>query len=143
MKSEMMRNVAVCLALLSCVGFGLTEAQANNCCQVAAGQCASGQGDASAACEAIGGAVYRPDHWCQTSSGTCVAKTGDPGEPELPVCEAIDADTCVALTLDINEVRIDQPSSDNDEYFELVGASGTLLAGLSYVVIISDCKIKR
>ncbi|MEM6638755.1 MAG: endonuclease/exonuclease/phosphatase family protein [Pseudomonadota bacterium] len=35
----------------------------------------------------------------------------------------------------INEIRIDQPGSDNDEYFELFGAPGTPLTGLTYVVI--------
>ena len=35
----------------------------------------------------------------------------------------------------INEIRIDQPSTDNDEYFELFGPSGSSLTGLTYVVI--------
>jgi hypothetical protein len=35
----------------------------------------------------------------------------------------------------INEIRIDQPSSDNDEYFELAGVPGESLDGLTYVVI--------
>jgi predicted extracellular nuclease len=35
----------------------------------------------------------------------------------------------------INEIRIDQPSTDNDEYFELVGDPGTSLDGLAYLVI--------
>ena len=35
----------------------------------------------------------------------------------------------------INEIRVDQPSTDTDEYFELKGAPGTLLDGVSYVVI--------
>ncbi len=35
----------------------------------------------------------------------------------------------------INEMRVDQPSTDNDEYFELHGASGESLSGLTYVVI--------
>ncbi|MBT8062337.1 MAG: lamin tail domain-containing protein [Gammaproteobacteria bacterium] len=40
----------------------------------------------------------------------------------------------MAQTL-INEIRIDQPSTDNDEYFELLGAPGASLAGLTYLVI--------
>ncbi len=40
-----------------------------------------------------------------------------------------------ALALEINEIRIDQPGSDNDEYFELVGDPGESLDGISYVVI--------
>ncbi|MGA1488533.1 MAG: proprotein convertase P-domain-containing protein [Planctomycetota bacterium] len=35
----------------------------------------------------------------------------------------------------INEIRIDQPGSDNDEYFELFGPAGTSLNGLTYLVI--------
>lgn len=35
----------------------------------------------------------------------------------------------------INEIRIDQPSTDVDEYFELVGAPGTSLDGYAYLVI--------
>jgi len=35
----------------------------------------------------------------------------------------------------INEIRIDQPSSDNDEYFEISAPAGTSLSGLHYIVI--------
>jgi len=35
----------------------------------------------------------------------------------------------------INEIRIDQIGSDNDEYFELFGPSGTSLDGVKYIVI--------
>jgi hypothetical protein len=35
----------------------------------------------------------------------------------------------------INELRIDQPSSDLDEYFELAGPAGTSLNDLTYIVI--------
>lgn len=35
----------------------------------------------------------------------------------------------------INEFRIDQSSTDNDEYVELIGAPGTDLTGLTYIVI--------
>lgn len=38
-------------------------------------------------------------------------------------------------TVTINEIRIDQPSSDVDEYFELAGPAGTALDGLTYLVI--------
>ena len=37
--------------------------------------------------------------------------------------------------VEINEIRIDQPSSDNDEYVELRGAAGTVLDGLTYIVL--------
>ncbi|MEO0837074.1 MAG: endonuclease, partial [Cyanobacteria bacterium J06642_3] len=35
----------------------------------------------------------------------------------------------------INEIRIDQPSTDNDEFFELFGDANTSLDGLTYIVI--------
>ncbi|MCA9001367.1 MAG: hypothetical protein KDB61_05555, partial [Planctomycetes bacterium] len=35
----------------------------------------------------------------------------------------------------INEIRIDQDGTDNDEFFELVGTPGTDLTGLHYIVI--------
>ncbi|WP_305986079.1 5'-nucleotidase C-terminal domain-containing protein [Roseibium sp. MMSF_3544] len=35
----------------------------------------------------------------------------------------------------INEIRIDQPDADNDEYFELFGTPGASLDGLTYLVI--------
>ena len=35
----------------------------------------------------------------------------------------------------INEIRIDQPSADDDEYFELAGAAGEDLDDLTYIVI--------
>ncbi|MGJ3240040.1 MAG: ExeM/NucH family extracellular endonuclease [Anaerolineae bacterium] len=35
----------------------------------------------------------------------------------------------------INEIRIDQPGADNDEYFELFAPAGTSLDGLTYLVI--------
>jgi hypothetical protein len=38
-------------------------------------------------------------------------------------------------TITINEIRIDQPGTDNDEYFELAGLPGEPLFGLSYLVI--------
>jgi predicted extracellular nuclease len=37
--------------------------------------------------------------------------------------------------VNISEIRIDQPSTDNDEYFELVGTPGASLDGLTYLVI--------
>ncbi|MEQ8764614.1 MAG: hypothetical protein RL885_11850 [Planctomycetota bacterium] len=40
-----------------------------------------------------------------------------------------------AVAQQINEIRIDQPSTDNDEYFELFGTPNQALDGLTYVVI--------
>jgi hypothetical protein len=44
------------------------------------------------------------------------------------------AATVTAQDPRINEIRIDQPSTDNDEYFELAGTPGSL-SGLWYIVI--------
>ncbi|MDG2291655.1 MAG: hypothetical protein P8L37_03275, partial [Phycisphaerales bacterium] len=49
----------------------------------------------------------------------------------VPDCQEVD----VPVGLVINEIRIDQGGSDNDEYFELKGAEGTDLSGLTYIVI--------
>ena len=38
----------------------------------------------------------------------------------------------------INETRIDQASTDNDEYFELKGQAGFPLNGMTYIVIGDD-----
>jgi uncharacterized repeat protein (TIGR01451 family) len=38
-------------------------------------------------------------------------------------------------TITINEIRIDQPGTDFDEYFELAGTPGMTLTGLTYLVI--------
>ena len=38
-------------------------------------------------------------------------------------------------TIRINEIRIDQPGDDNDEYFELFGPTNASLDGLTYLVI--------
>lgn len=40
-----------------------------------------------------------------------------------------------ALAIELNEIRIDQPGGDDDEYFELYGQPNESLDGLSYIVI--------
>lgn len=40
-----------------------------------------------------------------------------------------------AQSITINEVRIDQSSTDNDEYFELTGMAGASLDGMTYIVL--------
>ncbi len=45
------------------------------------------------------------------------------------------AATAMAGLLQINEIRIDQPGGDTDEYFELAGSPGQSLDGVTYVVI--------
>ena len=41
----------------------------------------------------------------------------------------------LACAISINEIRIDQPTADNDEYFELAGSPGESLDSLTYLVI--------
>lgn len=55
----------------------------------------------------------------------------------LVACVAVLSGLCCssALAIQINELRIDQPSDDIDEYFELFGPPGAPLDGLAYVVI--------
>jgi len=48
---------------------------------------------------------------------------------ELPAC----GDRGPAVLL--NEIRIDQPGADNDEYFELRGKPGVSLTGITYIVL--------
>ncbi len=43
--------------------------------------------------------------------------------------------SCNFNNIGINEIRIDQPGNDNDEYVEIVGPVGFNLGGLTYVVI--------
>jgi len=47
------------------------------------------------------------------------------------------APLCIGASAQVsfNEIRIDQSSTDTDEYFELVGAPGTSLDGMTYLVI--------
>jgi len=46
-----------------------------------------------------------------------------------------DGSTTPTSTVAINEIRIDQPSNDDDEYFELFGTPGDSLGNLTYLVI--------
>ena len=63
---------------------------------------------------------------CDISNGTSTDANGN-GVPDE--CKG------VAPTVIVNEIRVDQPSSDNDEYVELLAAPGTVLDGLTYIVI--------
>jgi hypothetical protein len=47
----------------------------------------------------------------------------------------IDYTVEVDVDLAVNEIRTDQPGADYDEYFELSGAPGTYLDGMTYVVV--------
>jgi hypothetical protein len=57
--------------------------------------------------------------------------------PDLDMNENGILDDCEAAWdgLVINELRRDQPGTDNDEYFELKGMPGVSLDGLTYIVI--------
>ncbi len=43
-----------------------------------------------------------------------------------------------AYALEINEIRVDETGTDNNEYFELVGVPGESLDGLFYIVLGDD-----
>jgi hypothetical protein len=44
-------------------------------------------------------------------------------------------DACLAAAIVINEIRIDMPGLDNNEYVEIAGPAGSSLEGLTYFVI--------
>ncbi len=74
--------------------------------------------------------TFVPGHVFQCTAGWQIGEFGPgttdtPGGPNSPVCPGPR----------INEIRIDQPSSDNDEYFELLTEPGADLSSLSYIVI--------
>ncbi len=53
----------------------------------------------------------------------------------LLILALVSVNVLASNTIVINEIRIDQPGSDNNEYFELKGVSGSSLDGLTYIVI--------
>ncbi len=66
------------------------------------------------------------------TSAACTATAGVYQGDDVACTEV----TCApAMGVLINEVRIDQPGPDVDEYFELTGAVGTALDGLTYLVV--------
>lgn len=77
---------------------------------------------------------------------TFIAAEDSPtGEPLLAIANEVSGTTTLfAITegavvevpeVFINEIRIDQPGDDNDEYIELSGEANTALDGLTYLVI--------
>ena len=50
-------------------------------------------------------------------------------------CVVTEAYLSGAKAASINEIRIDQPGADNDEFFELKGNANEALTDLSYIVI--------
>jgi len=63
-----------------------------------------------------------------------VADPADPDETDTPG-ELNEPCVYEPIEVVLNEIRIDQPSSDTDEYFELKGTPDGALNGLTYVVI--------
>jgi hypothetical protein len=53
----------------------------------------------------------------------------------LVVCGAMALCAPIVSAASINEIRIDQPSTDNDEYFELAGTPSESLNDLTYIVL--------
>ena len=53
----------------------------------------------------------------------------------LPMAQAATNSSVTNGGVVINEIRIDQPSTDTDEYFEIAGQPGVILDGLTLVVI--------
>jgi hypothetical protein len=86
---------------------GLVGQESGACCFV--GSCTADVSQAD--CEAIGG-VYQGD-------GTF----------------CLDVECPAGAAVAINEIRIDQPGADTDEYFELAGPPGASLDELTYLVI--------
>jgi len=57
------------------------------------------------------------------------------GATALAGLVGMSAVACDFATIRINEVRIDQPGPDFDEYFELIGPPGFVLNNVSYIVV--------
>ncbi|MDF1838781.1 MAG: hypothetical protein P1V35_13000, partial [Planctomycetota bacterium] len=53
----------------------------------------------------------------------------------LPFSLGLALAASASAQVSINEIRIDQPSTDNDEFFELTGPAGTSLDGMTYVIV--------
>ena len=93
-------------------------------------------GDRYYATVQFGGAAVGPDgsfvpaHSFRCSAGWQIGDFGT-GSTETP--GAANSPFCPGPR--INEIRIDQPGSDDDEYFELLTEPGASLDGLSYIVI--------
>ncbi len=68
-------------------------------------------------------------------SNTPPPEPTDTPVPATPTRTPTPASTQEPWNVVINEIRIDQPGTDRDEYFELAGVPGTDLSGLTYLVI--------
>jgi len=84
---------------------------------------------------------------CTAATGACCVSGTCTGGQTPAQCSTAggtylgDGSTCIAptcgnpLAVRVNEIRIDQSSTDNDEYFELFGAPNTPLGTLTYIVL--------
>ena len=70
-----------------------------------------------------------------TPDGTPGAANACGGEEPPPEPTEEPTPPPAPATAALSEIRIDQPSTDNDEYFELAGEPGAALDGLTYLVI--------
>lgn len=77
-------------------------------------------------CLPYGATAIMTDCECTTAGGDF-----DGDDPDC----TLTAPGCTGDPLVINEIRVDQPGSDDNEYFEVFGQSSTSMYGLAYVVI--------
>ncbi|MHC4317684.1 MAG: lamin tail domain-containing protein [Planctomycetota bacterium] len=123
------------------------------CCDETTGICTEGVTQED--CEAAGGTYGGDDTLCvdiicePPPTGACCLAGFCADDLTQLACEEVggtyqgDDSTCADPGVDcgptpevqINELRLDQPGGDDDEYFELVGEPGTSLDGLTYIVI--------
>ncbi len=91
-----------------------------------------GSGDLTYCADSVGpDGSFVPAHVMDCPGGFQIGAFDPSGGDDTPGA----ANSCGQVVVSINEIRIDQPSSDNDEYFELAGDAGDPLDGLTYLVV--------
>ncbi len=101
--------------------------------QWSAGSVASGASFTIELTVAIGEAVT--GEIVNTVELTTTTKSDDPEDNSDEAATTVSMIVTPPDNLRINEIRIEQPGADNDEYFELKGDPNTSLNGLAYIVI--------
>lgn len=122
------------------------------CCDDITGDCTEGVEEAS--CLSSGGRWGGDGSSCVTINPPCVEPTGaccvagfcgdgrtvdecaglgGEYQGDNVLCNAVQCPPGAPII--INEIRIDQPGADTDEFFELFGSAGASLDGLTYLVI--------
>jgi hypothetical protein len=81
------------------------------------------------------GALAPSQVWLCANTPTWVIGTVDPLDTGARDTPGAANATCVPTGVIISEVRTDQVGTDNDEFFELKGAPGTLLDGYTFITI--------